>query len=382
MKLQTICFDHNNWSEEPKTELDSDNTLIIIFASPSYIDHPEHIKELAKKFPRSKIVGCSSAGEIFDTTVLDDTLSVAILAFEKTRIGLSRSELDDTNDSESAGAAISRELDANDLKAIFVLTSGINLNGTELVKGLNTINKKIAITGGMAGDGSRFHHTWAIYNGDICKNCVIGVGFYGEDVQIGHASKGGWDIFGPERRITQSKGNILFELDNQPALKLYKNYLGDKADELPASGLLFPLAIRSNLNDEKRLVRTILSIDEENSSLTFAGDMPKGYLAQLMRANFERLITAADEAGTIATSHLVAINATEAKPILAISISCVGRRLLLGERIEEETEAVMQSLPPGTQQIGFYSYGELSPYSNGACDLHNQTMTITTITEE
>ncbi len=382
MKLQTIRFDKKGWSVKEFPKMDSANTLILVFAAPSFIDHPEPIEALAKAYPQSKIIGCSSAGEIYDASIFDESLSVAIMQFEKTHIKISKAELDANKDSEQAGLALGKELNADDLKAIFVLSDGTNVNGTELAKGLNALNKKITVTGGLAGDGSRFKETWSIYNGKITKNCVVGVGFYGEHIQIGHASKGGWDIFGPERRITRSKGNILFELDNQPALKLYKNYLGEQADNLPASGLLFPLAIRSDLNSDKRLVRTILSVDEANSSLTFAGDIPEGYLAQLMKANFERLITAADEAGTIATSHLTAVSATEVKPVLAISISCVGRRLLLGERSEEETESVMQSLPEGAQQIGFYSYGELSPYSeDGTCDLHNQTMTITTFNE-
>lgn len=382
MKLQTIRFDKKGWSCKEFPKMDSSNTLILVFAAPGFISHPAPIEELAKAYPQSKIVGCSSAGEIYNAGVYDESLSVAIMQFEKTNIRVSKAELDANKDSEKAGLNIGNQLNADDLKAIFVLSDGTNVNGTELVKGLNAINKKITITGGLAGDGSRFKETWSIYEGKIIKNCVVGVGFYGEHVQIGHASKGGWDIFGPERRITRSQGNILFELDNQPALKLYKNYLGEQADNLPASGLLFPLAIRSDLNSEKRLVRTILSVDEANSSLTFAGDIPEGYLAQLMKANFERLITAADEAGTIATSHLTAVSSTEVKPVLSIAISCVGRRLLLGERSEEETESVMLSLPEGAQQVGFYSYGELSPYSeDGTCDLHNQTMTITTFNE-
>jgi hypothetical protein len=59
----------------------------------------------------------------------------------------------------------------------------------------------------------------------------------------------------------------------------------------------------------------------------------------------------------------------------------VGRRLVLGSRTEEEIEATLEVLPKGTQQIGFYSYGEISPYTAGTCDLHNQTMTLTTLSE-
>ena len=159
-------------------------------------------------------------------------------------------------------------------------------------------------------------------------------------------------------------------------MDIYKEYLAEYAEGLPATGLLFPLSIRENQDDTKEIVRTILAVDETNQSLTFAGDVPQGYMAKLMRANFTRIIEAAS-GSAITSSH----NHTQL-PILSIAISCVGRRLLLKEYTEEETKAALESLPTGTQQIGFYSYGEISPYSNGHCDLHNQTMTITTISEE
>jgi len=251
------------------------------------------------------------------------------------------------------------------------------LNGSELVSGLNSINNtNIIITGGLAADGAQFKKTWSIINGEIFSNKIAAVGFYGDAVRIGHGSKGGWNIFGPERRITRAKNNILYELDGKPALDLYKEYLGEKASGLPATGLLFPLAIRRDIN-APQVVRTILSVDEADRSLTFAGDMPVGYLAQLMRANFDRLIGGATEAGELALKSIQ----NQSPPVL-IAISCVGRRLLLGERTEEETESVLEIFPPKTQQIGFYSYGELSPHLKGDCELHNQTMTLTTITEE
>ena len=110
--------------------------------------------------------------------------------------------------------------------------------------------------------------------------------------------------------------------------------------------------------------------------MTFAGDVPEGYLAQLMRANFDRLIEGASGASLDARESIE----TET-PVLAIAISCVGRRLVLGERTEEEVEATLDVLPERSRQIGFYSYGEVSPYATGRCDLHNQTMTLTTLSE-
>lgn len=187
---------------------------------------------------------------------------------------------------------------------------------------------------------------------------------------------GGWDPFGPERIITRSQGNVLYELDGQSALGLYKKYLGEHARELPASGLLFPLSLRTQAGATP-VVRTILSVDEATQSLTFAGDVPVGAYARLMKANFDRLIDGATGAAT-AGGRALGGTATE----LAILISCVGRKLVLKQRIEEEVEGVRDVLGAGAVLTGFYSYGEISPFTPGAkCELHNQTMTITTLAE-
>jgi hypothetical protein len=238
--------------------------------------------------------------------------------------------------------------------------------------GLNAeLPDEVVVTGGLAGDGDRFERTWVLFANDCTDHAVAAVGLYGAHVDVGHGSRGGWDIFGPQRRITRSEGNVLYELDGRPALELYKHYLGDRASGLPATALLFPLALKGS--GEELIVRTVLAVDEEAQSMVFAGDVPEGALAQLMRANFDRLIEAASTA---------ARDAMAGGPTLSVAISCVGRRLILGERTEEELEATLGSLPEGSRQIGFYSYGEISPLvSAGSCTLHNQTMTLTTIRE-
>lgn len=385
MKISSFQYtEKEGWSIKSFPKLDSENTLIIAFSAPDLANKEEIIKELSKHYPKSKMIGCSSAGEIFGSLVLDKSLSIAIVQFEKTRLKIVQAPIKSIQNSYEAGTNIAKQLEASDLAGIFVLSDGLHVNGTELAKGLNVAskNKQVTITGGLAGDGPNFKDTWNIYNGEIVYSIVVAVGLYGDKIQIGHASKGGWDIFGPERIITRSEGSILYELDGRPALELYKEYLGDKAADLPASGLLYPLTIRRAADDSKQLVRTILAVDEQTQSLTFAGDMPAGYLAQLMRANFERLISSAGEAGEEALRiKQTSLKSENANPILCVAISCVGRRLLLGERTEEETESLLETLPPGTHQVGFYSYGELSPYTAGSCDLHNQTMTITTFSE-
>jgi hypothetical protein len=259
-----------------------------------------------------------------------------------------------------------------------VFSDGLAVNGSELVRGIESVVPAgTVVTGGLAGDGERFQRTWVVHENRPHSGRVSAVAFYGSRVRIGHGSKGGWDKFGPQRIVTRSKGNVLFELDGKPALPLYKEFLGDRAAQLPAAGLLFPLAIRSSTGGEKSLVRTILGIDEAQQSMTFAGDIPQGCLAQLMKANFDRLIAGAADAAVMARAGVEAPGSDR----LCVAISCVGRRLVLGERAEEELEAVADGLPSGTKQVGFYSYGEISPYAAGSCDLHNQTMTLTVLDE-
>lgn len=360
--------------------LDSDTSLMLLFGGSRLIDRPALIQQVVEACPRSHVMGCSTAGEIHGSEISDDSLVVAAVRFDNTRLLTTHAAVHSPKDSYAAGRAIAASLHQPGLRGLLVLSDGLNVNGSELVKGLNdTLGGNVVITGGLAGDGTDFKRTWVIKDRAPQSGYVTAIGFYGDHVRLGHGSKGGWDKFGPERRVTKSEGNILYELDGRPALELYKEYLGDRAAGLPATGLLFPLAIRTSNTDGKVLVRTILAVDEVAQSMTFAGDLPEGVLAQLMRANFDRLIQGASEAATLTLNNQDHV--ASSSPTLSIAISCVGRRLVLGERTEEEIEATLDILPKGSSQVGFYSYGEISPYASGACDLHNQTMTLTTITE-
>jgi len=328
---------------------------------------------LARAYPGAAVLGCSTAGEIHDAWIRDDSLSVAIVEFADTLLATATAPCPTGGHSRDAGRELAEALAAPDLAGVFVLSDGLNVNGSELVRGVSGgVGPGVPVTGGLAGDADRFGDTWVLVDGAPVSGFASAVGFYGDSVRLGHGSQGGWDIFGPERMVTRSDGNTLYELDGKPALALYKQYLGELAEGLPATGLLFPLAVRQP-GEDRHLVRTILATDEAADSLVFAGDVPTGHRAQLMQANFDRLVggaeAAADEANTVGG------------PVLAVAISCVGRRLVLGDRTEEETEATLARLPAGSRQIGFYSYGEISPSADGTCDLHNQTMTVTTIAE-
>ncbi|NUQ77815.1 MAG: FIST C-terminal domain-containing protein, partial [Polyangiaceae bacterium] len=319
MKLNIFGYQREKgWSVTEFPKLDSERTLLMVFGAPEFKAYSGPVRELVSAYPKSKVIGCSSAGEILQNRVHDKSLSVAIVQFEHTDIRVVRCRIENAADSKAVGASLAAQLAHEDLASVFVLSDGLRVNGSELVKGLSSgLPPKVVVTGGLAADGSDFKQTWVLSGADPLSGEVVAVGLYGRRVRIGHGSQGGWDIFGPRRTITRSKDNILYEIDGKPALQIYKEYLGEKAAELPSSGLLFPLQIQAP-GDEHALVRTILSVDEQSQSMTFAGNMPQGHIAQLMRANFDRLIEGASGAASLVSG----IRGDQ--PLLCIAISCVG----------------------------------------------------------
>ena len=377
MQLETIRYHaENGWSPTDLPQLDSSQTLVLLFGASRLGDRDQPFASIRTAYPRSCILGCSTSGEIDNIEVKDDSIVGVVVRFKAAELRRASASIGAAEDSAGAARTIAEQLAQDDLRAVLVLSDGLQVNGSQLVAGFNQVlPESVIITGGLAGDGDRFENTWILEGGRPTSGMVSAVGLYGRHLRVGHGSRGGWDIFGPERTVTRSRNNVLYELDGKPALELYKRYLGERAAELPAAALLFPLSLRRSSDERQSVVRTILSIDEAEQSMTFAGDIPEGFLAQLMRANFDRLINASADAAE--QTH----NPDPTGPVLAIAISCVGRRLVLGERTEEELEAALEALPDRAVQIGFYSYGEISPFESGACDLHNQTMTMTTISE-
>jgi hypothetical protein len=355
----------------------ADAHLVLAFGGTEILRDKVPLAALRRAYPRALIVGCSTAGEILDTQVYDNSLVVTAVAFERTRVSGHCALLSSLEKSYEVGERLARSIDANGLTHVFVLSEGVHVNGSDLVRGLTAhLPASVRVTGGLSGDGDRFKETLVVWNDSVAPSSVAVIAFHGASLRVGYGSLGGWDPFGPERVITRSRGNVLFELDGKSALTLYKRYLGEHAAGLPATGLLFPLALRTRDNDSG-VVRTILSVNESDQSMTFAGDVPEGAYARLMKANFNRLVDGA--AGAAKTSH-EALGSSA--PDLAVLISCVGRRMVLKQRVEEEVEAVRDVFGQRTVLTGFYSYGEISPFTpNARCELHNQTMTITTFAE-
>lgn len=368
----------NQWTfrkEQPQVDADKCQ-LVLCFASSEILSSPGIYETVKQKFKLAQIAMCSTAGEIFHDTVQEDSVVAAAICFDKTDIETARVNIRDFENSYDAGNALVGKLRKDNLAYVMVLSDGSLVNGSELVKGLNeAVENRILITGGLAGDGDKFKTTLVGLNEQPAQGNILAIGFYGSHLKVVHGSNGGWQTFGLEKEVTLSAGNKLFELDSNNALDIYKKYLGQEADNLPGSALMFPLSVTIP-GSPQPVVRTILGIDHDENSMTFAGDIPAGSKVRFMKANFDMLTSSA----SIAAQNTLHQSANA--PDFSLLVSCVGRKIILGPRIEEELEAVAESFGNNTPFAGFYSYGEIAPFNGETdCQLHNQTMTVTSFYE-
>ena len=351
--------------------------LVLGFGERKLIEDGQIYHQMKQQFPAAEILLCSTAGEILGNNVYDETIAITALSFEKTRLKTISLNAENFPNSFEAGKALMHQLEEDDLTYIFLLSDALIVNSSQLVIGMEENNKrKVLISGGLAADGQQFASTLVGLNGSIREGTIAAIGFYGKDLLVSNAYMGGWDEFGPERTITRSIGKKLYEIDHSSALELYKIYLGDYVHELPQAAVYFPISVKLP-GHTIPLVRSILSIDEKDRSMGFSGDVPEGSLVRFMKVNFDKLIDAASTAAEQARVQLM-----NQSPKLALIISCVGRKVILERRIEEEIDIIAEVFGRDTYLTGFYSYGEISPQlSNGPCELHNQTMTVTLMNE-
>jgi len=374
--VQLVKKGNRNWDYiTPKQGLKK--PLVLVFGNRFALEDTNIYNEIKSLFPDGEIIFGSACAEISSDTVNEDSITITAIEFEKSNFIVKTSNVLNKNlDSYKTGRELISQLPKKDLKYIFVVSEGSFINGSQLAKGMSaSVENNIIITGGLCGDDTRFEKTIAGYNENPKSGEIIAVGFYGDTLDISFSIHGGWVPFGPERIVTKSEGNTLYELDGKPALDLYKSYLGDKAKDLPSAALLYPLNVTSE-NEKQPIVRSILNIDEETNAVILAGDIAENAKVQLMMTNVDNIANASEKAAR------QALELRETKPDLAMLISCIGRKIVLDQRVEEEIEEVIEVLGNDTTIFGFYSYGEIAPFHGEvACQLHNQTMTITLISE-
>lgn len=379
MRIRQLCLPDSRPNAEGLQPLRAiDPQLLLVFATLDFFADGQALATLQAAFPDSLLLGCSTAGEISSHGVDDHSTVLTAIHFSHTRVQPAVTPLHDMADSAAAGARLARQLAADDLQMVLVLGQGVAINGSALLQGISSVlGTRLPVVGGLAGDNAAFSRTFTLNEHGSSDHQLVAVGLYGRQLRLGHGSYGGWTTFGPARQVTRCQQNVLYELDGAPALEVYKRYLGEYAADLPGSGLLFPFSMLGENQQDAGVIRTILAVDEATGSLTLAGEVHTGCYLKLMHASTDNLVHGAEQAASAARL---------AQPVagdsLALLVSCVGRKLVMGDRVDEEIEAVADELGSHTVLAGFYSNGEISPFAPGQpCRLHNQTMTITTLAE-
>ena len=355
--------------------------LVLAFGSMKRFNEGKLQGFLKSRYPTAQVIGCTTSGEISPNGVFDDSIQITAIQWEKTVQRVAQTKMSGMQSSFEAAAGLAKQLKADTLRTVLVISDGLNVNGSELLKGFQSVLGDIPIVGGLAGDGGAFVKTLQLYNDTVSDNLVIAVGLYGPALITASGALGGWKPYGPPRTVTKSEKNVVFEMDGKPALPLYRMYIGEAFSKgLPGTGLKFPLAVIEEGKRDVEKIRTLLAIDPKNNSLTFAGNVEEGETVRLCQTNHDRLVDGAGAAANLVMDGLSANKTNQTG--LALCVSCVGRKGVMAELVGDEVKLVQQILGPQTSLTGFYSYGELAPRPNTTDSvLHNQTMTIGYLSE-
>ena len=232
--------DAKTWQPDTSAGLGSAADLVLVFGS-SRLLQALNMDQVRARYPKALIAGCSTAGEICQDEVHDDTLVLTAVDFEHTTLRGAHIRMSEGVDSRVAADNSAKNLRRTGSCTCSSSPTAFGKRQRAGRRAHRSVAADVSVTGGLSGDGARFKATWVLADGRRSRAPWRRSAFTEALCASAFGSLGGWDPFGPERRVTRSKGNVLYELDGKSALELYKRYLGDHASGLPATGLLFPL---------------------------------------------------------------------------------------------------------------------------------------------
>jgi len=254
--------------------------------------------------------------------------------------------------------------------AFLIAVSGLTANGQEVVEGvLETAGQNTFMFGGLAGDDAHFIETFVFNHDLINKNGAVAIAFDTDLVKLRGLATSGWVSIGSDKVVTKAIGNVVYTIDNEPALKVYKEHLNISDDDLPEIGIEYPLLVKK---DNREVLRAVTGIDKEQQSLVFAGTVPQ-----------DAIVTFSTSPGFEIIEHTIKdikqFFKDSDKADLMLLFSCMSRHRALGPVITEEiAEASHQAGLPIT---GFFTYGEIGNNGPARCDFYNETFTLAVISE-
>jgi hypothetical protein len=356
--------------------LDGLDTLVMLFGPASALTDTAALAPLRRHLPHSCWMAAAAPAIVAGRQAHDDGLSATVVRFDRTRVRRFQTDIGPDRSETTAARHLAAALaDSPGLAAVLVMVDALQVDGPALVEALvAALPAGLPVAGGLGGDGTAAAGTG---NDGTPQGSVCVIGLYGAHVHMARACRGGSIGFGPRRLVTRSEGQTVLDIDAQPALTLYREYLGRYADGLPEAASHFPLTVFRHGGDHHGVIRYVLDIDPARQSIRVAGDIPTGSQVQLSRAGRSELLDGAEQAARQVAPRLPAD-----RPVLNLVVSCVGRRHVLGEQTEDELEPFDDHLPDGSLQVGFYSFGEISSIDGQRCEMHNMTFTAAALWED
>lgn len=362
---------------------------LLVFASSRY-DQNEVAKTIKDLIGDVPFVGASTAGEISNAGPAQAN-SIVLMGFVSDKIKCYAGMVSDANsDSETKGADLANILQSQseaDIKWITMHADGLKVNPSAILRGIKKTLPEVLITGGSAGDDGTFKETYQYCNGLVASNAVSALAFSGP-IKVSIAVRHGWSPISGFHTVTKSEGSVVYEIDGKPAFDLYREYIGEEANQLKEEALgkvalSYPMGIVDEESHEMLLRAPFIA--GADGSITFGGEVPEGSQVQLTIGTKEQAVAAAETAG-----H-EAVNELGVKPSGALLYSCHVRNTLYASRDEAklEIEAIQRSIGQNTPLAGFYTYAEQAPINGESVNLktcnpvsHNETIVAVLIAEE
>lgn len=359
--------------------------LLVVFSTVAY-DQKKILQGVRSVSGDALLVGCSDFGEI--TTQGPTSQHVSVMALHSNKINFSVGVGKGTDkDSFAAGrqaAEAVKRAAKTPPSLLITFLDGLAENGAAAVRGVQAVlGENLPIMGGSAGDDFKFEKTYQYLDDQVLTCSMVGVGLSGA-FSFGVGVRHGWEPVGLPMKVTKSEGGRLIKINNRPALSIYEDYFGKRAEELikePIARMAYtyPLGMSVEGSDEL-LIRDVV-IANEKGEITCAAEIPEGSEIRLMLGDPDKAVAAAREAAQDALKQLKG-----ASPKAIFVFDCVARHKLLGPRIGEEITAIQEVLGKEVPLIGFYTYGEQAPLGGvlgPKCRsvFHNETMTLLVLGE-
>ncbi|MDQ7781724.1 MAG: FIST N-terminal domain-containing protein [Desulfomonilaceae bacterium] len=336
----------------------------------------EMLSGIVQAVGTTKLAGCTTDGEISTSGFSTGSAVLAGLASDTIAFEVASTSSIGA-DSESAGRRLAQQLPRT-ARHVQLFSDGLTGNGCAILRGMQSVfGPQVPISGGAAGDARAMKQTWQFVGSRILTDAASAISLSG-DIHVGTGVRSGWFPAGVPKKVTRSAGNVVYELDGESALAVYRRYLGPLADKLPAVGIQFPFGLVNEAGSlgENPVLRAPMTLNESQGSVSFAGEIPQGSTISLTTGgSAASLLDASTDAARRAMDSLGAVS-----PSITFFYSCMARKILLGPRTREETERIANVVGRSVPIIGFYTYGEYCPSVSGTdCRLHNETATVTVV---